>query len=101
MQNQRSKVVGELLYKNSFDCVGKIWRNEGFFGFYRGLIPQLVGVAPEKAIKLTINDLVREYGTNDAGQIALPWEIAAGFAAGSCQVVRSRCIPPDRSSSWD
>ena len=42
MQNQRSKVVGELLYKNSIDCVKKVYRNEGFLGFYRGLPPQLI-----------------------------------------------------------
>lgn len=42
MQNQRSKVVGELLYKNSLDCVKKVYRNEGFKGFYRGLPPQLI-----------------------------------------------------------
>ncbi|KAG2459130.1 CMC1 protein, partial [Polypterus senegalus] len=55
MQNQRStgSFVGELMYKNSFDCAKKVLRYEGFFGLYRGLLPQLVGVAPEKAIKLT------------------------------------------------
>ncbi|KAF3699205.1 Calcium-binding mitochondrial carrier protein Aralar1 [Channa argus] len=55
MQNQRStgSFVGELMYKNSFDCAKKVLRYEGFFGFYRGLVPQLIGVAPEKAIKLT------------------------------------------------
>lgn len=42
MQNQRSTVVGQLLYENSMDCVRKVLRNEGFFGFYRGLGPQLV-----------------------------------------------------------
>jgi solute carrier family 25 aspartate/glutamate transporter 12/13 len=42
MQNQRSKVVGELLYKNSMDCVQKVFKNEGFTGFYRGLPPQLI-----------------------------------------------------------
>lgn len=42
MQNQRSKVVGELLYKNSIDCVKKVYKNEGFVGFYRGLPPQLI-----------------------------------------------------------
>ncbi|KAI5107193.1 calcium-binding mitochondrial carrier protein Aralar1 [Silurus meridionalis] len=55
MQNQRSSgsFVGELMYKNSFDCAKKVLRYEGLFGFYRGLLPQLIGVAPEKAIKLT------------------------------------------------
>lgn len=42
MQNQRSTVVGQLLYKNSMDCVRKVFHNEGFLGFYRGLGPQLI-----------------------------------------------------------
>lgn len=42
MQNQRSNVVGQLLYKNSLDCVRKVFHNEGFLGFYRGLGPQLI-----------------------------------------------------------
>lgn len=42
MQNQRSTVVGQLLYKNSMDCVRKVFHNEGFVGFYRGLGPQLI-----------------------------------------------------------
>ncbi|GAA6000422.1 citrin [Rhodotorula paludigena] len=88
MQNQRSKVVGEVLYKNSLDCVKKVYKNEGFTGFYRGLPPQLIGVAPEKAIKLTVNDLVREYATDkETGRIKLPWELAAGGLAGGCQVI--------------
>ena len=46
MQNQRSTVVGQALYKNSLDCVKKVFHNEGFIGFYRGLGPQLI-VSPE------------------------------------------------------
>ena len=42
MQNQRSTVVGQMLYKNSLDCAQKILRNEGLRGFYRGLGPQLI-----------------------------------------------------------
>ena len=42
MQNQRTTVVGQMLYKNSLDCAQKILRNEGFLGFYRGLGPQLI-----------------------------------------------------------
>lgn len=90
MQNQRSSVVGEpQLYKNSLDCVKKVFRNEGFLGFYGGLGPQLIGVAPEKAIKLTVNDLVRAKAPKDSatGGISLPWELVAGGSAGGCQVV--------------
>jgi len=58
LQNQRStgSYVGELMYRNSFDCFFKVIRHEGIRGLYRGLIPQLVGVGPEKAIKLTVSD---------------------------------------------
>jgi len=89
MQNQRSSVVGEpLMYKNSIDCVKQVFRNEGFLGFYSGLGPQLLGVAPEKAIKLTVNDLVRGRAKDPAtGDITLPWELIAGGTAGGCQVV--------------
>lgn len=56
MQNQRTgSFIGELMYRNSIDCFKKVIRHEGVFGLYRGLVPQLLGVAPEKAIKLTVS----------------------------------------------
>ena len=89
MQNQRSGRVGQMLYKNSIDCAKKVIKNEGIKGLYSGVLPQLVGVAPEKAIKLTVNDLLRGYfGNKDTGAIKWPHEIIAGGAAGACQVVR-------------
>lgn len=83
MQNQRS-VVGEILYKNSWDCFGKVIKKEGFLGLYKGLLPQMLGVAPEKAIKLTVNDAVRSYFGQD---ISIYGEILAGCCAGTSQVV--------------
>ncbi|KZL83382.1 mitochondrial carrier, partial [Colletotrichum incanum] len=87
LQNQRSARPGERLYKNSIDCFQKVWRNEGPRGLYSGVVPQLIGVAPEKAIKLTVNDIVRGYFTNKEGKIWYGHEILAGGAAGGCQVV--------------
>ncbi|KAL3423412.1 hypothetical protein PVAG01_05159 [Phlyctema vagabunda] len=87
MQNQRSSRVGEMLYKNSWDCAKKVVRNEGFKGLYSGVLPQLVGVAPEKAIKLTVNDLVRGHFSASDGKIWIPHEILAGGSAGACQVI--------------
>ncbi|GBO08867.1 Calcium-binding mitochondrial carrier protein Aralar1 [Araneus ventricosus] len=79
MQNQRTgSYIGELMYRNSFDCAKKVIRHEGFTGLYRGLIPQLVGVCPEKAIKLTMNDLVRDKMTSAKGEIPLWGEVLAG-----------------------
>jgi solute carrier family 25 (mitochondrial aspartate/glutamate transporter), member 12/13 len=50
------------------------------------LIPQLVGVAPEKAIKLTVNDFIRDRLTLSDGTIPLWAEIIAGGCAGASQV---------------
>ncbi|PSK51608.1 hypothetical protein B9Z65_2875 [Elsinoe australis] len=88
MQNQRAARVGQLLYKNSIDCFQKVIKNEGVKGLYSGVLPQLVGVAPEKAIKLTVNDLVRgKFSDPKTGAINLSAEILAGGSAGACQVV--------------
>ena len=88
MQNQRSQRVGERMYANSIDCAKKVVRNEGFRGLYSGVLPQLVGVAPEKAIKLTVNDLIRgKFSEPGTGKIWWPAEVLAGGMAGACQVV--------------
>ncbi|KAM6959219.1 electrogenic aspartate/glutamate antiporter SLC25A13, mitochondrial [Aplochiton taeniatus] len=89
MQNQRTtgSLVGELMYKNSLDCFKKVVRYEGVFGLYRGLVPQLLGVAPEKAIKLTVNDFVRGKAQLKDGTVPLPFEILSGACAGGSQVI--------------
>lgn len=84
MQNQRTgSFIGEVAYKNSWDCFKKVIRHEGFGGLYRGLVPQLVGVAPEKAIKLTVNDLVRDKLSDSKGQISVYAEILGGASVSS------------------
>lgn len=85
MQNQRTgSLVGEVAYRNSIDCFKKVVRHEGVLGLYRGLVPQLIGVAPEKAIKLTVNDLVRDKLTpKDA-----PLPYYAECLAGACVSTR-------------
>lgn len=88
MQNQRTgSFIGELMYRNSFDCFKKVIRHEGVLGLYRGLVPQLMGVAPEKAIKLTVNDFVRDKFMDKNGNLPLYGEILAGACAGGSQVV--------------
>ncbi|GAB0097657.1 calcium-binding mitochondrial carrier protein Aralar1 [Sergentomyia squamirostris] len=87
MQNQRTgSFIGEVAYRNSWDCFKKVIRHEGVLGLYRGLVPQLVGVAPEKAIKLTVNDLVRDK-IGDKGVVPIYGEILAGACAGGSQVI--------------
>ena len=54
---------------------------------YRGLLPQLMGVAPEKAIKLTVNDLVRDKFTDKQGVIPLWSEIMSGACVSSRKIL--------------
>lgn len=77
-----------LIYKNSLDCFVKVLSKEGIRGLYSGLGPQLIGVAPEKAIKLTVNDLARSFFTDKISKkISWPLEVLSGACAGACQVV--------------
>ncbi|XP_014601863.1 PREDICTED: calcium-binding mitochondrial carrier protein Aralar1 isoform X1 [Polistes canadensis] len=88
LQNQRTgSFIGELMYRNSLDCLRKVMRHEGFFGLYRGLLPQLMGVAPEKAIKLTVNDFVRDKFMDKNGILPVYGEIISGACAGGSQVI--------------
>jgi solute carrier family 25 aspartate/glutamate transporter 12/13 len=50
------------------------------------LLPQCVGVAPEKAIKLTMNDWVRDRLRKD-GHVPFAGELLAGGVAGASQVL--------------
>ncbi|XP_030556310.1 calcium-binding mitochondrial carrier protein Aralar1 isoform X2 [Drosophila novamexicana] len=88
MQNQRTgSMIGEIAYRNSWDCFKKVIRHEGILGLYRGLLPQLMGVAPEKAIKLTVNDFVRDNLTDKRGNIPVWAEVVAGGCGGCAQVI--------------
>eukprot|EP01111_Echinosteliopsis_oligospora_P005929 TRINITY_DN1971_c0_g1_i1.p1 TRINITY_DN1971_c0_g1~~TRINITY_DN1971_c0_g1_i1.p1 ORF type:complete len:725 (+),score=230.78 TRINITY_DN1971_c0_g1_i1:130-2304(+) len=88
MQNQRAVDPALRQYKNSWDCFRQVLRGEGFRGLYKGLGPQIVGVAPEKAIKLTVNDLLRGlFEDKSRGEIYFPLEVLAGGGAGASQVM--------------
>lgn len=60
---------------------------------YRGLLPQLVGVAPEKAIKLTVNDFLKDLLRDpDDKSLSLLAEIVAGGCSGGSQVLFSNPV---------
>ena len=59
----------------------------GMAGFYRGLIPTAIMVAPEKAIKLGVNDYLRDVFCNfDRTKETVPQQVAAGALTGVVQV---------------
>lgn len=66
---------------------------------YRGLPVQAIGIIPEKALKLSINDALRYRFRESDGKIALAWEGVAGGLAGFCQVIIT-CPMEVSRASW-
>ncbi|KAK9721400.1 mitochondrial aspartate-glutamate transporter agc1 [Basidiobolus ranarum] len=91
LQSQKPDAFGNLRYKGGVHCFKTIVQAEGARGLYRGLVPNLIGITPEKAIKLAVNDYAREYlaKSNNVDPEHLPIHLGmlAGATAGFCQVI--------------
>ncbi|CAI5983563.1 unnamed protein product [Closterium sp. NIES-65] len=75
-------------YRDEWDCFLRMVREEGPAALYSGLGAQLVGIAPEKAIKLTVNEvLLAMLESTIPGTRLWVLEIIAGGGGGFCQVV--------------
>ena len=74
--------------------LASIAKQEGVFRLYRGIQAQLIGITPEKALKLTVNDFLRkriakrhelETGKSNV-QLTVKEEMLAGIGTGLVQV---------------
>eukprot|EP01038_Epipyxis_sp_PR26KG_P012840 gene12840-17214_t len=75
-------------YTGPIHCFRSIITEEGGFrALYRGLGPNLVGVTPEKAIKLASNEYFREMLEEEDGSISLLSEVLAAAGAGTIQII--------------
>ncbi|XP_073386894.1 uncharacterized protein [Physcomitrium patens] len=78
----------ELQYKDEIDCFKQLVIKEGPASLYSGLVPQLLGIAPEKAMKLTVNEaLLSSLETMMPGSRLWALEFIAGGGGGASQVV--------------
>mmetsp|Transcript_23158 Transcript_23158/g.42970 ORF Transcript_23158/g.42970 Transcript_23158/m.42970 type:complete len:269 (-) Transcript_23158:2170-2976(-) len=87
--NQRTVAAStSRMYSTSFDCLKAAFQYEGLQGLYRGMLPSLIAVGPEKFIKYTVNDLMRNSIRREAGQ-SYEWltEYVSGGCAGACQLL--------------
>ena len=89
LQNQKPNAEGKLPYKGMMDCLRQSLRADGLGGLYRALPAVLVGITPEKAIKLGVNDFMCEVFRQrlNTEQLPIPYLVAAGATAGTCQFV--------------
>jgi solute carrier family 25 aspartate/glutamate transporter 12/13 len=62
-------------------------KEDGLLALYRGVIINVIGVAPEKTIKLSLNDAARLAIATQLGTLPLAGEVAAGAFAGMMQVI--------------
>jgi len=70
-----------------FHCLKTVFKNEGFISLYRGALPNLLLIVPEKTIKLSVNDFMRRQLSPDGKTISLRNQLIAAATAGSCQVI--------------
>jgi solute carrier family 25 aspartate/glutamate transporter 12/13 len=78
----------EPQYKDEIDCLKQLVVKEGPASLYSGLVPQLLGIAPEKAMKLTVNEmLLGVLETMMPGARIWLLEFIAGGGGGFSQVV--------------
>ncbi|KAK4876384.1 hypothetical protein RN001_012806 [Aquatica leii] len=61
MYNQGTDASGKgLLYNSYLDCVKKIWKSEGFLGFYKGIGPSYFRLGPHTVLCLVFWDELKE-----------------------------------------
>lgn len=52
---------GEAPYKGIADCVGLLYRTEGIRGFYTGMLPSLLKMAPAMAVVFAVNEQLKNW----------------------------------------
>ncbi|XP_017069988.1 mitochondrial magnesium exporter 1 [Drosophila eugracilis] len=82
-------------YKGVIDCAARIFRQEGFRGFYRGISAPLVGVTPLYAVDFAVYAAgKRMFQTDEHIKLTYPQIFVAGALAGLCSALVT--VPTDR-----
>ncbi|EKX51519.1 hypothetical protein GUITHDRAFT_46947, partial [Guillardia theta CCMP2712] len=77
---------------NTFQTIKKIVEEEGFFALYNGLIPVMIGAAPESAIQLSVYEFVlstlkQVQHVDSAASVSFSGQALAGSIAGLATIV--------------
>lgn len=59
LQKQKKAADGSVTYKNSMDCVSKVWRTEGPMTFYKGFLTYYLRIAPHAMMTLLFMELLQ------------------------------------------
>lgn len=88
VKSQLQTATGRAKYANGIDAFVQIVQQEGPWTLYRGVSMQVLGLATEKGIKLSVNEaLCTAICAASNGVLPLPGEILAGSLAGFSPVI--------------
>ncbi|KAJ4936263.1 hypothetical protein JOQ06_000862 [Pogonophryne albipinna] len=75
-------------YTGMFDCAKKILRKEGIIAFYKGYVPNLVGIIPYAGIDLAVYETLKNtwltHHTNDSANPGVLVLVACGTISSTC-----------------
>ncbi|KAM8715012.1 hypothetical protein ACLKA7_002115 [Drosophila subpalustris] len=75
-------VKGQSHYTGVFDAFAKIYRQEGIFAFWRGIIPPLLSDTPRRALKFMVFEQLKPVFLFGAAKPTLKTYVLAGGCAG-------------------
>lgn len=87
VKSQLQTEEGRAKYDGGFDAAADIVKTNGPFALYRGVMVNILGVAPEKTVKLGANSFMRGAITAKFGYLPFVGEIVSGGFAGMTQVI--------------
>eukprot|EP00545_Synedropsis_sp_CCMP1620_P001440 CAMPEP_0119013576 /NCGR_PEP_ID=MMETSP1176-20130426/8523_1 /TAXON_ID=265551 /ORGANISM="Synedropsis recta cf, Strain CCMP1620" /LENGTH=304 /DNA_ID=CAMNT_0006966675 /DNA_START=59 /DNA_END=970 /DNA_ORIENTATION=+ len=87
VKSQLQTEEGRAKYEGGFDAAADIIKTGGPFALYRGVLVNVIGVAPEKTVKLGANNFLRVAIMAHFGYLPLAGEVVAGGFAGMTQVI--------------
>lgn len=61
MVKTRLAVCAPGTYHGIIDCARKVWVQEGWRSFYRGLLPSMIGILPYAGVDITAFELLKEH----------------------------------------
>jgi len=89
IKSQMQTEYGAKTYKNGMDAFVTTITQKNPLDLYKGVGVQVAGIAPEKGIKLGVNDMLRASFVTSMGSFPLWGQVLSGAASGACQVVAS------------
>ncbi|KAL5235675.1 hypothetical protein ACI65C_003085 [Semiaphis heraclei] len=79
-------------YKGIFDCIQKMYYREGMRSFYRGYVPNLLGILPYAGIDLAVYETLKNNyiaSHNNGEKPGMPLLLACGTVSSTCGQVCS------------